>query len=63
MNPAEVTKLPAANEIDAATATATAGGDACSPDSIVALSQSLIEVYDNLVDFTSHVIERVAGSD
>lgn len=62
MNQAEVTKFPAPNEADTATVEAAAGGNGCDAESIVGLSQSLIEVYDNLVDFTSHVIERVAGS-
>ena len=35
------------------------GGDMCSPESIVGVTSSLIQAYENLVDFTSHVIERV----
>lgn len=36
-----------------------AGGDLCSPGEVLGLTGSLIQAYENLVDFTSHVIERV----
>jgi hypothetical protein len=49
-------------EIDAAQAQDAAGGTTCSADELVALTASLKQAYDNLVDFTSHVIERVASS-
>ena len=39
-----------------------AGGNGCSLNDIVPITQSLIQAYENLVDFTSHVIERVANS-
>ena len=35
------------------------GGLACSPSEITTLVQDLQQNYDTLVDFTSHVIERV----
>ena len=38
------------------------GGDVCSADSLLGLTSSLTQAYDNLVDFASHVIERVAGN-
>jgi hypothetical protein len=41
---------------------AAGGGDGCTLNDIVPITQSLIQAYDNLVDFTSHVIERVANS-
>ena len=53
-------KIPGADELDAAAAESTAGGT-CDAGDIVELTRSLVEVYDNLVDFTSHVIGRVAG--
>jgi hypothetical protein len=50
-------------EIDVAQAQdAAGGGDGCTLNDIVPITQSLIQAYDNLVDFTSHVIERVANS-
>ena len=61
MNQAEVTKFPATNEADTATVEAAAGGE-CTGSDVVGITSSLIQAYDNLVDFTSHVIERVAGS-
>lgn len=36
------------------------GGDSCSPESILGITSSLTQAYENLVDFTSHVIERVS---
>jgi hypothetical protein len=33
----------------------------CSPDDLIRLTEKLTEAYDNLVDFTSYVIGRVAG--
>ena len=41
---------------------AAGGGDGCTLNDIVPITQSLIQAYENLVDFTSHVIERVANS-
>lgn len=41
---------------------AIAGGDGCSLISLVQVSADLKQTYDNLVDFTSYVIERVATS-
>lgn len=35
------------------------GGLSCSPDTILGITGSLTQAYENLVDFTSHVIERV----
>ena len=37
------------------------GGGVCSVDELQKLTESLIDIYEDLVDFTSHVIERVAG--
>ena len=41
---------------------AIAGGDGCSLISLVEVSAQLKDTYDNLVDFTSYVIERVVTS-
>ena len=41
-------------------ANAIGGGD-CTAQQIVQLTNELKQAYDNLVDFTSYVIERVAG--
>jgi hypothetical protein len=49
-------------EIDTSLAEDTAGGGMCSGDDLVNLTASLKEAYENLVDFTSHVIERVSNS-
>jgi|SoiMethySBSTD1v2_1073268.scaffolds.fasta_scaffold01974_24 hypothetical protein len=37
------------------------GGD-CSPDDLIAFGAEMQQHYDALVNFTSYVIERVAGS-
>lgn len=36
-------------------------GGFCSADELVNLTSSLIQAYENLVGFTSHVIGRIAG--
>ena len=37
------------------------GGGACTPAELLDLTKSLTDAYESLVDFTSHVIGRVAG--
>jgi len=37
------------------------GGETCSPSQITQIINDLQQNYDTLVDFTSYVIERVAG--
>jgi hypothetical protein len=44
--------------LDEAQVESVAGGS-CTGSDIVGITQSLTQAYDNLVDFTSHVIERV----
>ena len=61
MSEPQVLKISAANELDAKATEAAAGGS-CTGSDVVGITESLIEAYDNLVDFTSHVIERVVGS-
>lgn len=34
---------------------------ACTAEDLLILTRELTQAYENLVDFTSHVIERVAG--
>ena len=36
------------------------GGMSCSPDQIIGITQNIVSVYENLVEATSHIIERVA---
>jgi hypothetical protein len=61
MNEPDTSKIPDSNELDAAQVEAAAAGGECSPEAVVGITESLIEAYENLVDFTSHVIGRVAG--
>ena len=35
-------------------------GGGCTPEQLLAITGSLKQAYEDLVDFTSHVIERVA---
>lgn len=62
MTESAIPKNLEAHELDAAQAADVAGGNLCSADDIVKITASLKEVYNNLVDFTSHVIERVSDS-
>lgn len=48
-------------ELDTHDADGVGGGLSCNPDHLPRFTASLKETYENLVDFTSHVIERVAG--
>ena len=62
MTDSNVSKIPVNNELDAAQATEASGGSSfCSADDLLASTRSLTQSYENLVDFTSHVIGRVAG--
>ena len=38
------------------------GGDSCTAGEITTIIENLQQNYETLVDFTSHVIERVANS-
>ena len=51
----------AGKELDPAQTETVGGGLSCTPDELRVFTEQLREMYDNLVDFTSHVIERVAG--
>ncbi len=62
MSESAIPKSLEANELNAAQVADVAGGNLCSPEEFVKLTASFKEAYNNLVDFTSHVIERVAGS-
>ena len=37
------------------------GGDGCTATDIIGIIDNLQQTYDTLVDFTSYMIERVAG--
>lgn len=37
------------------------GGGQCTPAEILEITTKLTDAYEALVDFTSHVMERVAG--
>ena len=54
------TRIPVLKEIDPDVIERVAGGT-CSPDDFKQFISDLKENYDTLVDFTSYVIERVAG--
>ena len=45
--------------LDEAQVTEVSGDLTCSGDQLIDITRALKESYDNLVDFTSHVIERV----
>jgi hypothetical protein len=38
------------------------GGLSCSPSDIEGITQNIVSIYENLVEATSHIIERVANS-
>lgn len=57
----ETTTAPNHTELGAEQAREVGGGDLCSAQELVELTKALTTAYENLVEFTSHVIERVAG--
>jgi hypothetical protein len=62
MSDADFSKNLTAKELDQTQAQSVGGGlDFCDGDQIRLLTAALKESYDNLVDFTSYVIERIAG--
>jgi hypothetical protein len=62
MSDTDLSKKLTAKELDQTQAETVGGGlDFCSPDDLKGLTAALKESYDNLVDFTSYVIERMAG--
>lgn len=62
MNEADVTKTPGRTELDLTQVEQVGGGaDGCTLRDLEAVTAALKQSYENLVDFTSHVIERVAG--
>jgi hypothetical protein len=62
MNNPEIVKHLEKNELNATQAEEVAGGDSCPPEVLLNLTGSLTTAYENLVDFASHVIDRVAGN-
>jgi hypothetical protein len=63
MSEPEVSRNPDVRELTGTQVEEVAGGDLCSADQLRDLTAALKESYDNLVDFTSYVIERVIGND
>ena len=62
MNETELPKNLDQKELDPTQAEGVGGGiDFCSPNDWAALTESFKQSYENLVDFASHVIERVSG--
>lgn len=60
MSEPAIPKNPDTNELDPAQSEEVAGGiSLCSGDDLVGITAGLKASYDNLVDFTSYVIERV----
>ncbi|HRE15389.1 MAG TPA: hypothetical protein PLD37_14425 [Usitatibacteraceae bacterium] len=57
----DVTAAPDAGQVLDATQVEGVGGgvDLCTPGQLEELTRSLTTAYENLVDFTSHVIGRV----
>jgi hypothetical protein len=54
--------VPVGEPISPEQANAISGGELqCTIAELGQLSEDLKEIYENLIDFTSHVIERVAG--
>ena len=51
----------AGQALDAAQVEQVGGGLSCSPGELIELTNGLRQAYDNLVDFTSYVIERVVS--
>lgn len=48
-------------ELDATQAEEVAGGFLWTPEQVLTMTAQVKQAYENLVDFTSHVIDRVAG--
>ncbi len=61
MNDTGIPKTSRQNELDPEQVQEVGGGNLCSADEFLQLTESFKAAYENLVDFTSHVIERVAG--
>lgn len=61
MSEFDVSKSVGNSELNEAQVQEIAGGTMCSAADLTAITASLIEAYENLVGFTSHVIGRVAG--
>lgn len=50
--------IQAGTVLEAEQVNAVSGGS-CSPGDVLPIIQSLTQAYESLIDFTSHVIERV----
>lgn len=62
MSDSNVPKIPKGLELTPEQIEAISGGDGCSAATIVEISGQIRQAYDDLVDFTSYVMERVSNS-
>ena len=62
MSDSNVPKIPKGLELTPEQIEAISGGDGCTAETIVLISGQLKQAYDDLVDFTSYVMERVSNS-
>lgn len=60
MSDTNVSRITDKSELDPAQAAEATGGG-CTGSEIAEITSSLVEAYDNLVDFASHVMGRVLG--
>lgn len=63
MNEPDVTKNPDAQELDETQVEEVGGGGDCTINQALDSTGSLTQAYENVVAFTTHVIERVVGTD
>jgi hypothetical protein len=61
MSDLKIPKIPAGLDLTQEQIDAISGGETCVPD-IDVLTGKLKEAYENLVDFTSYVMERISTS-
>ena len=53
--------VPAPAELNAEQAQAVGGGNECNINDYITALEDLKQAYESLIEFTSYVIERVAG--
>jgi hypothetical protein len=61
MSETQVPRIPKGLELTPEQIEEISGGE-CSASTIILISGQLRQAYDDLVDFTSHVMERVSNS-
>lgn len=62
MSDSNVPKIPKGLELTPEQIEAISGGDGCTAADIAVISGQIKQAYDDLVDFTSYVMERVSTS-